>query len=546
MDRVNSLQRFNPLGCEASRPRDSGNEVRLAQILRSDLAVNLSVVLALVVGFIHGWLKLQFRHPATTFAFDFFLVIAVVLVLLRCGSLAKFIPPGPVGRAMLALYALCALYLPFALLPGVPPPLLAVVAIRSWCFSLLLFCVGYHLIRSPAHLRFFCLLTVVLAFGTSLYGLRQSPEEIKAMMESDPYYAARFVNQTYATSLGGGVRIFSTFVSSAGYGSTLAVAMIFALILATEPRTRPALRLALYVALAFMSYGVMQSGARSALAAAVLGCGVVLAYRRQWLALILVPTVLVVALALAGKATGGVLLERFSSLKELDSVALRFLIPAFIGLDYVLDGHPLGGGLGKSGFLPMFLANRVDYDNFVGADGDLGKLFIELGLPGFVVFGWLFFISCKVNWQYIRRFGRSPIGGLVLAAAINFYLSVLFFPIGSPYIGIPLGMLVWFFFGASQKLVELEEGALYVERLRAPLPAVKPRLGVFGQLLTAPIAEGGGIHAASAPTRTAAGPSAAKENMRSPDRSAAHARLKAIGNPHRSKIPFLYQPEDAK
>lgn len=455
---------------------------RFVDILRGNLAVNLAVVLALGVGFFHGWLKLKIRHPATTFAFDFFLLIALVLVYLRCGSLGKLIPPGPVGRALIILYTLCAIYLPFSLLPGIPPPLLAVIAIRSWAFGTLMYCVGYHMIQSPQQMRLFYLLTIGLSLAAAVYGFRQTPQEILALMQEDEYYAERYMNQTYATSRGSGVRISSTFVSSAGYGSTLACAMIFALALATDLSTRPWQRWMLLAVMVPLAYGVAQSGARSALATAALGCGVVLLLRRHWIAAVLTAIILAGAVIIAGKATGGVLLERFNELSRLDSVALRFVFPALIGMDYVLEGHPLGGGLGKSGFAPMFLKGRTVYHDFVGADGDLGKLLIELGIPGLIVIGYLLWTTGKLNWLYLRQHLSSPVGSLLLAGAINFYITVLCFPIGSPYIGIPLGMLTWFMLGGSQKLVELMTAIPVIPGTKEHATALKTRFGLTGPL----------------------------------------------------------------
>lgn len=484
MAHASSSQKLNQFGTEALGGERGGKLHRLAQILRGDLVVNISVVLALAVGFFHGWLKLKIRHPATTFAFDVFLLIALVLVYLRCGSLTKFIPPGPVGKALLALYGLLALYLPFSLIPGMPPFLVAVVAIRSWAFGTLMYCVGYHTIRSPVQMRAFYFLTIGLALMTSIYGLRQSPEEILAMMEQDEYYAQRFVSQTYATSQGAGFRIFSTFVSSAAYGGTLACTLIFALAFATDRATRPWLRWSLYAVMVPLAYGVAQSGSRSALAAAALGGGAVLLLRRQWAAIVLTPAILAAAVLIAGKASGGALLERFSELSKMDSVALRFLFPALIGVDFILDGHPLGGGLGKAGFVPMFLAGRTGYTDYVGADGDLGKLLIELGIPGLVVFGWLLWTASRLNWDYVRRHAASPIGTLLIAGAANFFISILTFPIGSPYIGIPLGVLVWFMIGGSQKLVELQEAGAALAIATTPAGPVK--IGFLGQPLRPP------------------------------------------------------------
>lgn len=482
MAHINSSQQLSQFRAEAVEVDRGGKLHRLADVLRGDFVVNVTVALALAVGFFHGWLKLRFRSPATTFAFDILLIIALLLVYLRCGSLKNFIPPGPVGKALMALYALCALYLPFSLIPGMPPFLVALVAIRSWCFGTLMFCVGYHTIRSPVQMRAYYYLIIGLAVATAVYGARQSPEEIAMMMEADEYYAARFTGQGYVTSVGVEKRIFSTFVSSGAFGGTMAAAAVFAMALLTDRRTKMAYKVLLGAAIGIMGWGVLLSGARSAFAAAAVGLVAVPLLRRQYTAAALVVVVGGAGLLVKSFQTSGAALERFATLTDTGDVALRFLIPVYLGVDFVLQGHPLGGGLGKAGFVPMFLAGRTGYSDYVGADGDLGKLLIELGLPGLAIFGWLLWIASKTNWIYLRRHLQTPVGALALAGAVNFYISIITFPIGSPYISIPLGVMVWFVIGGTQKLVEQYEADQTAAPGGEAPPPPRVRLGMSGEL----------------------------------------------------------------
>ena len=156
---------------------------RLKAVVAVDAFVNLLVVAALGIGFFHGWLKLRFRSPITTFAYDVVLILALVVVYLRSGSMRQFLPPGPTTKALVAFYGLCLAYLPFSLIPGMPPFLVALSTLRGWIFATLLYGLGYQIIRGRAQLHGYFLVILLLALMTAIYGIQQSDAEVIQMMK---------------------------------------------------------------------------------------------------------------------------------------------------------------------------------------------------------------------------------------------------------------------------------------------------------------------------------------------------------------------------
>ena len=154
---------------------------KVAGILKSDRLINGVVLLAIVVGFFHGWLKVTFQSPATTFLFDGLLGVALALVYFKKREArAPFFLRTRVGKALLAFYGLCILYL---FVPGGPPLLVGVAALRGWCFASLMYCLGFHLTQSVTQIKGYFYVLVMLGVMTAIYGIRQSPEEIQRRYE---------------------------------------------------------------------------------------------------------------------------------------------------------------------------------------------------------------------------------------------------------------------------------------------------------------------------------------------------------------------------
>ena len=438
---------------------------RLTAVVEQDAFVNLLVVAALGIGFFHGWLKLRFRSPITTFAYDIVLILALVVVYLRAGSIRRFFPPGPITHALMAFYGLCLAYLPFSLIPGMPPFLVALSTLRGWIFATLLYGLGYQIIRGRAQMHGYFLVILMLALLTALYGIQQSDAEVLQMMREDPFFARRYRGQGYVDAEGDfHVRRFSTFISSGAFGATMATSIILGSALFLAPSARRLERIVVAAMMIPIGYGMVLSGSRSAVIIAVTGCAVLLAVRRKLLPGLVILGVIGAGVVMASQATGGGVLDRLATL-NVGNIFYRFWWPTYLGLDFML-GHPLGGGLGKTGFSPTFLLYRSNYTDYLAPDGDLGRLMVEFGVLGIILFGRLSWNAAKLMFETVKLTYDLPSGSLILAAATNLWISIAFVGVGSPFVGIPMGVLVWFFVGAAQRLREIETADPTILHLR--------------------------------------------------------------------------------
>src|SRR5436309_2319567 len=116
---------------------------KVLAIVQSDRLINSVVLAAIVVGFFHGWLKVTFTSPVTTFLFDALLGTALALVYFKKRARGTpFFPKTRVGKALGAFYLACVIYM---FVPDGPPFIVSLAALRGWCFSSLMYCLGYHL-----------------------------------------------------------------------------------------------------------------------------------------------------------------------------------------------------------------------------------------------------------------------------------------------------------------------------------------------------------------------------------------------------------------
>lgn len=425
---------------------------RLLAILQSDPVVNGTVALAITVGFFHGWLKVKFNSPVVTFLFDALMGIALALVFLQQKKRESFIPKGPVGAALKVFYGLCFVYL---LLPMGPPMIISLASMRGWCFATLMFSLGYQLTKSHNQVKGYFYVLLLLGLITAVYGLRQDPASVEQQMEENEVFAQRYQYTYYVTSKGRQLRIFSTFVSSGAFGGTLAYVVVFALALISDTKIKNKERLMLLAVTFPMAYAMIQTGARSALISVGVGLMVIVYYRRNLMNIIVIPAGLALALMLAAVQTSGSAMERFESLLNFDEVYNRIAIPTSIGWQYMSDGNWLGGGMGRSGHsVPLFLADRYHsvFKEYVTADGDLGRLMIEFGLLGLVIFGRVLFECLKMVKKNLDKLSETPLATVSLASGACIIMAITSLPTGSPFLGIPMGAMVWFFVGTLQKL----------------------------------------------------------------------------------------------
>lgn len=425
---------------------------RLLALLQSNPFVNSIVALAITVGFFHGWLKIRFPSPVTTFLFDMLLCVALVLAYFQQKRRDRFIPEGSVGNSLKVFYGVCCVYL---LLPMGVPAVISLAAMRGWCFATLMFCLGYQLTKSINQVKSYFYVLIILGIITAAYGLQQTPQEVEHEMEENPLFAERYANTYYQTSKGRQLRIFSTFVSSGAFAGTMAYVAIFALALATDKKTGKVERALLFLITFPVAYAMLKSGARSALISFGVGFAVIAWYRRNFFNLIILPVAVGIAIKLVAVSTGGSAGERFMSIFKFEEVYSRISIPTQVGWNYMSDGHWFGGGLGRSGHsVPMFLASRVNFREYESADGDLGRLMIEMGVIGMFAFGAVMWQCLKLVYHSLEELRDTDVSTVGLASGGCVVMAIISIPSGSPFLGIPMGALVWFFVGTLQKLTE--------------------------------------------------------------------------------------------
>lgn len=432
---------------------------RALALIQSNPFVNSVVALAITVGFLHGWLKIRFPSPATTFLFDALLSLALVLVWFQRKRRDSFIPKGPVGVALMVFYAVCCIYL---LLPMGVPLVISLASLRGWCFATLMFSLGYQLTKSVSQVKSYFYVLIVLGLITAAYGLQQTPQEVEQEMEDNPVFAERYAQTYYQTSKGRQLRVFSTFVSSGAFGGTMAYVAIFALALATDKKTGKTERIILFLVTFPIAYAMLRSGARSALISFGVGFTVIAWYRRNFFNLVVLPIIVALAIKLVAVNTGGSASERFMSIFKVDEVMGRITIPTMVGWRYMSDDNWFGGGLGRSGHsVPMFLSSIVDFREYVSADGDLGRLMIEMGVVGLFAFGWVMYRCLKLVYDSLEKFRDTEVSTVGLASGGCVVMAIISIPSGSPFLGIPMGAMVWFFVGTLQKLTdEFQRGTL--------------------------------------------------------------------------------------
>jgi hypothetical protein len=404
---------------------------------------------AILIGFFHGWLKVHVRGPLVALAFDIPIFAALVVTVASRGRDSLF-PKSTVGDALKLHTVICLLYMPLSVLIWGVSPLVALASFRGWCIIPLIFLIGYHLATSIRQVEFYMWAMIGLGFVTAVYGIFQSEEEVRQMMLLDPEMEYRFRNQFYVGNGASQFRRFSTYVSSASFAAQLAYSITFAFSRLTV-RTCPFLeRCILGIMAGVMGYALILTGARSGLLQLLLAVIFAVWYRRGGVQMIIIPLIMVVVWKLGVKATDGNSTDRFSTLMEGNTIFARFWIVFEPSWEAFLEA-PFGTGLGSSSHgVPVFLLAYLREVRPI--DGDLGHLVVDFGIIGLISIGNLLFQCCTNAWRWMSGLRDTAMSVISLPAGIFFILTIISFPIGSPFLGVPYGSMLWFFFGALSRL----------------------------------------------------------------------------------------------
>ena len=407
---------------------------------------------AITIGFFHGWLKNEFPHPLTTFAFDIPLTLALVLTLTRLPRMEPWVPKCRVGMALGSYLGICVLYL---LLPMEVPILIGLSALRAWCFAPLIYLLGFHLTRSIRQIELYFWLLIILGAITAVYGLLQTPEEIRRRMETDPEFAQRFVNTFYGNAKGESrLRVFSTFVSAAAFGGVMAYTVMFAISRFSVAGNSPKERIILLALAAPMAYGIILSGSRTSLVMMASGLVYTSWYRRNLLTYLVVPTLIVIGFTVGQDKTGGDSTDRFLTLLDPMVIFGRIYIVFDPTLRSLME-YPLGSGLGRSGNgIPFVLVRRLSNFEFRGVDGEVGRLVVDMGLIGIAVYAYLMISGAADAIRNMSKLRDTPLAVVGVPAGAMFLIALSIVFTGSPFLSIPTGPLFWFFLGALERLTQ--------------------------------------------------------------------------------------------
>jgi hypothetical protein len=454
--------------------------------LRVDWLPTLFFLVALVVGFLHGWLKLKYKAVWMTFAFDIPIILSLVFVLIGLKRGTRWFPDCGVSTSVKFLIGTAIVW---SILPFPVPWLAAVASFRAWCFSPILFILGYHLFRSVRKIELIVWGVLLLGLATAIYGIFfQSEAEVRELMRLNPELELRLMGNFYATSSGSEFRRFSTFVSAAVFGVTMAACTQFASSRFFLPGCSLIERALLLAVAGLCSYAVVLSGSRTSLLlmlASLLLTGFVRRGRLQWL---LLPGIAVGALYFGFAASkGGGAGERFGTLLDYDTVSMRVRIVTGPMTDALLSA-PFGHGVGSSGYgVPGVLVAKlrelsaeVGAVDVTAADGDLGRLAVDMGLVGLIAYGFMIYHCTRDSLRWMWTLRDSRLGVVGVPAGAWFFMSLVQIPTGSPYLGIPFGPLTWVLLGALRRMID------EYERLQATYGEDVELLPQFASFITPP------------------------------------------------------------
>lgn len=421
-------------------------------VLSLNLFANLLFFSALVIGFLHGWLKMRYPHPLMTFAYDIPMTLALVLVLMKLKRSEKFFPDSRVSRAIQLLLCLSFIY---ALLPFGVPWLVRLSSFRGWCFAPLMMLLGYHLIRSVRQVEVFVWIMILLGTGTAVYGVFfQSEAEVRSMMALDSQLSTRLTGSFYANSQGTAFRHFSTYVTAAVFGSVMAICATFAVSRVLVPGGSWVERIGLLLCAGLCSYALVLTGSRTSMLLLVMGMVLSAGFSRGAARILVLPLLLAIPVVVGLSLVGGAAMERFGELLNPNALWGRVYIVVYPMWSMVLE-HPLGGGLGRSGHgVPFSFAGMFRDFEFRGTDGDIGRVMSDFGLPGVIVYVVLLYSAAADALRWMWRLRESNLSVIAAPAGSMLLLSLVQVFTGSPFLGIPAGMLVWIMFGGLRRMVE--------------------------------------------------------------------------------------------
>ncbi len=374
-----------------------------AAFSRKSLASALGFTLA--VGCVYGWLRANFLDGLTHFCFD------AALCGLYVGSLPRlrFVRRERAGRVTLWTGVLVGWPLMVVLLSPfleAQHVFVQLAGLRNAVLFAPLLLLGGAI--ADEDLNRFASWAEWCVVGASCFAIAE------LILGVERFFPANEVTRViYASNdiEGGFFRIPASFTSAHAYGGTM-VALI-PLLLGRLEVVRPRRWLTL-AAIALASLGVFACGAR--LPVVLFGfvlVGSLIQLRRKPFALLM----LTVSMAAVGYSVSqSSRLRRFETLGDPEMVSDRVSGSVNMSFWDILSDSPMGKGLGSAvgTSVPFFLADYARPP--VGIESEFGRLLLEEGLPGLLL--WLAFVSSTLwfsAWE-VRRGGSRSAGMWIFCA----------------------------------------------------------------------------------------------------------------------------------
>jgi len=437
-------------------------------------AIQAAMFLLLVEGAIRKWL-LPGAQDIVYFAKDLLLLGAYAGWLAASGH--RSLPRLPALKAALLVSALYGLAEIFN--PRLPNPLVGVFGFKAYFWYIPLLFVLPDVFPDDGALARFLKRYVLTAIPIGLLAIAQffapasSPINTYARAAEDIGYVSTFGSSSF-------VRVTATFSYITGYSSYLFAAIILLLGILATVQWRFRRNLQLYVALGMTVLGILLTGSRGPLillaaafpfywwlaVARERGAGAT--FSRLVLAVGLVLLLISYAAsdavdAYLGRAAGGA--------ADISSRLLSPFVEPFATFPAAgLEGYGIGATHQTAAALAK---DRIPYSWLEGAgvEGEPGRIMLELGLPGFLVF---YFIRLYLALFALRqaRALRTLFHRAIATAAFLFFFAQI--P-GSIVFDVTTDVYYWFFAGLLLTVMVLDRVALPASQPAVAPPAARRR-----------------------------------------------------------------------
>jgi len=444
---------------EPDRPDDARNDIQESQLGVADVCF----ILGLVSAFFTGYLRDHYGGIISYGLTDGLLGVAFFLAIVNWGP-RKFFAQTPLTTPLMLLLVLSV---PSAFNPEAHA-LEGLLGLRAWNFYNLVFFYTYLRVQNQRAIHRLVTLLLVIGVLVAAYGMYQLWIGPEKFVEGSRLIEERHKYEAYSIFPEEDVQIyvfrpFSTLHSAGGLGSAMFGLSLLAMSFALREGRGRAWRVPIGLAV-FVLFGAMLllTGSRASVLAYVLGTLTFVALQRRVSRALLIVLLAVVALYGAVDISAGAILGRLETLNPAGAIGtaesnwqtvMLKRIQNNMGWVVGMMNNPLGLGVGTTGVGIPTLPG-VERWGFRGTlvDSDLGRAAVEMGIPGFLVVGYLVGAMVFHAARIGNRLRNSPFEALASSLAGIVVGSLPLILLGSPLYGPPISFLIWSSLGALLKL----------------------------------------------------------------------------------------------